>query len=50
MADLDVAGHRLSDLTPIADKPLMRLRISSTRVNDLSVATRKPATHAVRFV
>ena len=37
LSDLDVASHRLSDLTPIADKPLMRLRISSTRVNDLSV-------------
>jgi len=37
LAEIDVAGHRVSDLTPIADKPLVRLRISSTRVNDLSV-------------
>ena len=27
LAEIDVAGHRVSDLTPIADKPLTRLRI-----------------------
>ena len=37
LSELSVAGHRLSDLTPIADKPLTRLRIQNTRVNDLSV-------------
>ena len=37
LAEIDVAGHRVSDLTPIADKPLTRLRIEETRVNDLTV-------------
>ncbi|MDC0464945.1 leucine-rich repeat domain-containing protein, partial [Pseudomonadales bacterium] len=37
LSELNVAGHRVSDLSAIADKPLTRLSIERTRVNDLSV-------------